>query len=158
MISGCSSFYFPGTGRPPLTKPTSHKSSSHQSHISGFPPLDAVPQETSVALTHTQVWALLSAASSFWRALLEASLTWHQTMEAFLVLLLGLFHLVLSMDMNRNRHWAHSTWRAFSLLEMERASPCVLKGTKPFGVASTLWTIRAAPERAETYTPSSGSV
>lgn len=54
MISGSSSFSFPGTGRPPLTKPTTHKfclTSNRQ--ISAFPPLDAVPQKASQALTHT---------------------------------------------------------------------------------------------------------
>lgn len=98
--------------------------------------------------THT---SLSFALSSFQRALLEASLTWHQTMEAFLVLLLGCFHLVLSRDMSRNRHWACSTcWRAFSLLEVEEASPRVLRGHK--ALCSTPWTTRAAQQHAETYT------
>lgn len=84
----------------------------------------------------------------------------NQTMEAFLVLLLGFFHLVFSMDMDRNRHWARSTcWRAFSLLEGERASPSVLQRHKALWNGSSTLNHQDSTGRCRNlHTPSSGAV
>lgn len=128
MISGSSSFYFPGTGRPPLSKPTGHKCClTSNTSICGFPPLDAVPQKTSQALTHTHKFG-------FCPQQLPASKE-HCWKPPWLDSRLGkLFQCSC---------WAFSTWCSAwteqtlsmqhllkSLLQVERASPSVFQKHK----------------------------